>query len=69
LRSGLVCPGRWQLYRAGPFRPRRGGDARERRRHPQTWISPASSGRSGGGCRTGRGARSRRRRADRSAPR
>src|SRR3954462_1526694 len=29
-RPGLVCPSRWQLYRAGGARPRRGGDAARR---------------------------------------
>src|SRR3954454_8601778 len=29
-RPGLVCPGRRQLYRAVPPRPRRGGDAPRR---------------------------------------
>ena len=56
-RPGLVCPSRWQLQ--GAPDPAQGWRRPERAPPPQRRSQPASSGRCGGCCRTGRGARSR----------
>ena len=68
-RPGLVCPSRWQLYRARGSIPRRGGDTREGAATGEREVRPASSERCAGGCRTGRGARSRCRSPGRRVPR